>query len=402
MHSVRTLTTSALAIVALSSVAGAQQASAPSRWQGYLGCWTAAGMGESYGSAQFAAPIVCITPTSSPTAVQLATISEGKVIATETIDANATAAPLDVKDCSGTKTARWSKDERRVFLESQMTCGGSPSTATSILSITGRGEWIDVRGVSAAGNTNIRVARYRDVGLPSSIPAEIASALRGNTNSVHAARVAAGSPYNLLAVQEASYLADSSIVEAWLLERGERFNLKAEHLLALADGGVPAKVIDAMVAVSNPGHFQLARAEGGSTRDDDVSGRRQTVILDRYDPWGYGYSRYGYGSGYGYNDYGYGGYNRGYGYGYGYGGPIVIVGPGNQGGTAAGRPQVVKGRGYTQNDPSATTSRSGGERSSSSSSGTSSSGSGSQSSSPAPAPAPSQPAAEQRTAKPRP
>lgn len=400
MHSVRTLSTSAIAIVALaSSVAGAQQASASSRWQGYLGCWTAAAMGESYGSAQFAAPIVCITPTANPDAVELATIAEGKVVATERIDASGVAAALEIKDCAGTKTARWSNDERRVFLQSSMTCNGAASTATSILSMTGRGEWIDVRGVAAGGNQNIRVARYRDVGLPSSVPTEIANALRANVNSVHAARVAAGSPYSLLAVQEAALIADSSIVEAWLLERGERFNVKAEHLVALADAGVPAKVIDAIVAVSNPGQFALARSEGASApgNDDDVVGRRQTVIMDRYDPWSYGYSRYGYGYGYGNPGYGYGygGYYGGY--GYGYGGPIVIVSPGQGGINQLGQPQVVKGRGYTQNQPGSSSTRTGGERSGSSSS----AGTGS-SASTSPAPAQQSQPAEQRTAKPRP
>lgn len=399
MPSVRTLSTSALALVAFASVAGAQQA-APSRWQGYLGCWTAAAMGESYGSAQFAAPIVCITPTSSPDAVQLSTIAEGKVVSTERLDASGTPAPLEIKDCTGTKTARWSKDDRRVFLQSEMNCNGAPSTATSILSMTGRGEWIDVRGVSAGGNQNIRVARYRDVGIPSGVPAEIATALRGNMNSVYAARVAAGSPYSLIAVQEAAYIADSSVVEAWLLERGERFNVKAEHLVALADAGVPAKVIDAVVAVSNPGQFNLARVDVNQRgSDDDVVGRRQVVILDRYDPWGYGYSRYGYGYGSGYGGYGYGGYYGGY--GYGYGGPIIIVNGNNQGGTAAlGQPQMVKGRGYTQNQPGSTSTRTGSDRSSSSSS--SGSSGASQSSAPSPQPAQQAQPAEQRTAKPRP
>lgn len=197
-------------------------------------------------------------------------------------------------------------------------------------------------------------------------------------------------------------MADSALVEAWILERGERFAVKAHHLVALADGGVPANVIDAIVAVSHPGKFALARGEGGSSRDDDdVMGRRSTVILDRYDPWSYGYSRYG--SGYGYNGYGYNGYGYGYGgyngYGYGYGRPVVIV-TGNQGGTA-GQPQLVKGRGYTQNQPSSTSTRTGADRSSSSGSASSGSAStGSQSSAPAPAQQ-SQPAAE-RTAKPRP
>ena len=35
---------------------------------------------------------------------------------------------------------------------------------------------VEVRGVNAAGSENVRVARYRDAGVPSTVPAEIASA----------------------------------------------------------------------------------------------------------------------------------------------------------------------------------------------------------------------------------
>ena len=400
MYSARKLSLAAIAIVVVASPAAAQS-TARSNWQGFLGCWTAAAIGESYGSAQFSAPLVCITPTSNADVVELSTIAEGKVVSTERIDASGAPSPLDMKDCTGTKSARWSRDQRRVFLKSEMTCGGTPSTATSILSMTGRGEWIDVRGVAAGGNQNVRVARYRDVGVPSSVPANIATTLRENSTSVHSARVAAGAPFSLQAVEEASILADASIVEAWLLERGEGFPLKAAHLVALADLGVPSKVLDALVVVSNPGEFALARGDGSArAADDDVSGRRQVVVLDRYDPWAYGSSRYGYGSGYGY---GYGGYGYGYGSGYyggyGYGAPIIIV-TGNEGRTAAGQPQLVKGRGYTENQPGSTSSRSGSERSQDRSSGSSTGSGSSQSTAPAQQ---SQPAESSgRTAKPRP
>jgi len=200
------------------------------------------------------------------------------------------------------------------------------------------------------------------------------------------------------------------VVEAWLLERGQRFALDAKTLMQLADAGVPARVTDAMVAVSNPQQFAVAH-EAPATQynrpDDEVTGRRIPVFLapPPYDPYGWGYSPYGYGypySGYGYNGYGYG-YGGYYGYPYFGGAPVIVAPGGNVPGGGGGR--MVKGQGYQpgvgasstgrtarpRNQPTPSDTRSSG---SSTSSGASSSGSTSSGS--------SQPASTTRTAKPRP
>jgi hypothetical protein len=400
----RTIAAVAMAFVAVSA-AGAQSATGP-RWQAWLGCWTSAAPGESYGSSQFAAPIVCVTPTSNTDVVQVATIADGKVAKRDTIDASGVSKAIKTKDCDGSQMARWSADERRVYLSSSTTCFGAANSVSAILAISPKGEWLDIRGAKAGDAENVRVARYRDIGLPSSIPAEITDVLSDRANSSASARLAAGANVGTAAVLEAAKAANDGVVEAWILERGQRFALDARTLVSLADAGLPSRVTDAMVAISNPDAFQLARAEA-PTRDyaaDDADlryGRRSPIYVDPYDPWGYGYSRYGYSryGGYGYGSpYGYSGYGYNpYGYYGGYSGPIVIV-TGSQSGTAAsaGNPQSVKGRGYTQNSPSSGTSgRSAGATTSSSPSGSSSSGS-SASSAPQSEPAP------QRTAKPKP
>jgi hypothetical protein len=163
-------------------------------------------------------------------------------------------------------------------------------------------------------------------------------------------------------VIEASRAVAPAVVQAWLLERGQAFSLDAAELVRLADAGVPARVTDAMVAVSNPEVFAVARPEVQPrdrrlADDDDVVGRRIYVYMDpSYSPYGWGYAPYGYG--YGYGRYGYSplGYGGGYGYNsglYGYPGylpPVVILNPGE----AQARGHAVKGRGYTQTDPGST------------------------------------------------
>ncbi|HEX5971933.1 MAG TPA: hypothetical protein VFY85_08415 [Gemmatimonadaceae bacterium] len=395
----------AIAAVLVSSTAtiGAAQQASGSRWQGWLGCWTAAGPDALVPSN---APVVCITPTSSADVVNVATVQDGKVLATKTIDANGAAQPIEARDCTGTQSAEWSADARRVYLKATASCAGTTRTTSGILAMSPTGEWLDVQGIAAGEGENVRVARYRDAGLPEKLPADIRSALEGRNASVQGARVAAGANVGTAAVIEASKKATPAVVEAWLLERGQRFALDAKTLMQLADAGVPARVTDAMVAVSNPRQFAVAH-EAPATQynrpDDEVTGRRIPVFLapPPYDPFSWGYSPYGYGYGYpygyGYNGYGYGGY---YGYPY-YGSPVIVVPGGNVPGSNGGR--MVRGQGYQpgvgasstgrtakpRNEPSPADTRSSGSWSSPSSQGSSSAGS-------------SQPASTTRTAKPRP
>ena len=214
----------------------------------------------------------------------------------------------------------------------------------------------------------------------------------------------AGATIGSAAVIEASKAAAPAVVEAWILERGQTFGLDANELVRLADAGVPARVTDAMVAISNPQHFAVARPDDRANRrraldDEEISGRRIYVYMDPlYSPYRWGYSPYGYGYGYGpygYSPLGYGGYGYGSGY-YGYPGylaPIVVVTPQTQ----VQRGQMVKGRGYTPSSSGGTTTPTATPRPSTSSSGSSSSGSSSSQ------PARSDPpASEPRTAHPRP
>lgn len=370
------------------------------RWAGWIGCWSAAPAdGVSLLTGQ-SAPLVCITPTSDANVVQVATVSRDSVLSTQRVDASGRSQAVEAKGCTGSQRAHWSADERRVYLESSAVCEGVKRTMSGILAFTPSGEWLDVQSLNAGDGEQMRVVRYHDAGIPASLPAEIASALSGRSMASQSARLAAGADIGSAAVREAVNNASAGVVEAWLLERGQRFSLDAHELVSLADAGVPARVTDAMVAVSNPDEFAIAHGEaqlqrpGALTtqRDEETSGRRVYVTMLPwswgYDPYygyggyyGYGYGRPYYPYGYGYNGY----YGGGYGYpAYGVGTPIVIV-RGSQGETHG---KLVKGRGYTpastaaqpqpsrapSTSPASSTSGSGSSSSGSSSSGSSSSG----------------------------
>lgn len=365
--------------------AGAQQPSGT--WQPWLGCWSA---GPSVGgvAASAMAPVVCITPTADASVVEIATIAGDSVVGTQRIDAGGREQPLTATGCAGTQRAEWSADGRRVYLRAAAVCDGQERVTSGIIAMSPDGEWLDVQGVATGGRDAVRVARYHEVSVPRGAPARIASSLAGRTGSVLGSRLATGGTIGTTAVLEASRSVTPAVAEAWLMERGQIFPLDARELVRLADAGMPARVIDAMVAVSNPTVFAVARSEradrgarGARADDDDVAGRRVYVYMDpAYSPYGWGYSPYAY-SALGYGRYGYG-YGGGY-YGYpGYQAPIVIA-P-QQPAIARGR--AVKGRGYTQGDPDTASPAPASTRSTeSSSSGSSRAGSGSQpSSQPAP------------------
>ena len=307
------------------------------RFQAWVGCWSAEQ--TIVGSPTTIGPIVCITPTSDPNVVEVATLQEGKVVAREKLDATGREQAIDAKGCTATQRANWSTDGRRVYLRSAGSCEGIARSTSGILAITPSGEWLDIQGITAGDGSNVRVARYRDIGVPRSVPAEIASALSGRDLTAQNARIAAGAPVRMSDVVEASRAADSLVVEAWLLEREQRFAVSARDLVMLADAGVPARVTDALVAVSNPQSFALARADEDAPDrgSDEIGGRGVTGYPDIYGaPWGWGYySPYRYGRGYYGGSLGYPGF---------YNPPVVIVdGRGNR---ANGR--MVKGQGYTQ------------------------------------------------------
>jgi hypothetical protein len=381
----------AAGLVALAATpAAAQQSGVVPSWDAWIGCWTTA---PGVDATVAAPPLVCMTPTADRSVVEVTTIAGQKIVSTQRIDASSREQPIDAKGCTGTQQARWSGDGRRVYLKSAANCGGVQRTMTGVLAMTPTGDWLDVQGIVAGEGENVRVARYHVAGVPSVVPTEIASALAGRNVLSESARIAAGAAVRASDVQEATGAVSAAVAEAWLLERKQAFALDARELIRLADAGVPPRVTDAMVAVSNPEVFNVAHRsmEGDTT---EVVGQRIRVYMDPASPWDWGYSsRYGYNPyGYGYSPYGYNPYGYSGGYGY-YGAPVIIVGSPQ---TPAAHGRMVKGQGY-QKDPNATPSR-GASGSTSASSPSASSGSASSAPAPAPAPAP----ASTRTAQPKP
>jgi hypothetical protein len=206
-------------------------------------------------------------------------------------------------------------------------------------------EWIDVQATDVEGQPLSWVRRYRPA-RPTLVEAAGFEALTANRGTPGLeARAAAVTP-DVDDMIEASRTVDAEAVRAWVAEMNDPFDLDSRRLIRLADAGVPASVIDVMVAVSYPKTFTVQR-DGDIDQLDERDrsaygggyGRRVYLgssIWSRpfyYSPFGYGY---------GYGPYGYGGF---YPYGGYYQPGIVIVTPRAD---PAPNARVVRGRGYTR------------------------------------------------------
>jgi hypothetical protein len=406
-----------------------------SRWQPWLGCWQPADAAVQPGATP--TRLVCVVPAPGASAVDVVTVADTLVISREHVAASGEPIPATRGRCRGWEKARWSPDGRRVYLSSGYACADDVQRRSSgLMAISPRGEWLDVQAVTAGGRTGVRTLRYRAADPSAPLPREIAAALEGMDAEAGQARVAAAAALTTADVVEVSGQIDAQVVWAWLAERGEGFAVNARNLTEMADAGVPADVIDVVVALSYPrvfainpatqqGEMRSGVAEGGAA--PSTYGYAPSMGGYRFSPygwdpyWGYGSGGYYSPFGYGYlNPYGYYSPYGGYGYGpYGYpngnyGGGVIItvVGGGQIQPTTHGH--IVKGRGYTQStgtgreatahpQPDRNTGSTPSSGASQSSGGTASPRSGSSSPSSSPSPSSSGSSSSTgRTAQPRP
>ena len=288
-------------LAANAPVATGQSAIYGAGLQAWLGCWSA----EPWTTRTEAPPpIVCIVPTSDRNLADVLTVQDGRIVSREVLDASGRSRPIDADRCTGTRSATWSRDGRRLFVRSSARCAGVPASTSGILTITAQGDWLDVEGLSAGGATSVRVARYRDVAPPASLPASVQSSLRAQSLATRSVRVASSAPVRAEDVLEASRAVDSTVLEGWILERAQRFDIAASEVGGLVTAGLPVRVADALAAVGDPQSYAMSRGDEeragviGSTASYDTYYDTYGVSLGWGWGWGYyrpGGSRYGHG-----------------------------------------------------------------------------------------------------------
>jgi hypothetical protein len=371
--------------------AAAQSTAADPRWNTFVGCWASGPLDAFSGS--LSRP-VCVVPAGG-SAVDILSIVDGRVASRERIDANGEQRPTERDGCSGWQSARWSADNRRVFLKSEHQCaGGLQRSSSGLIAMSPAGDWLDVVSVTSGKDTGVRVMRHRPLTDPAALPGlppEAASALRSIPPSrIQESRTLAIAPIGTADIVEASHQVADGVVAAWLNDIRQTIPVNAKRLIELADAGVPDRVLDMMIGLSYPGAFSVPPSPtmvGALASDEDRGGVASVEPLG----CGYDYSLYGFGAcspfafspygfasfgylPYAFSRYGYGGYAPGiYGGWYAAEPGVIIVRPADTG--SHGR--VVNGAGYVSGGSGGTaTMSSGGGNASSGGSGGSSGGGG--------------------------
>ena len=187
------------------------------RWYPWIGCWqrtTDVGPGL----------LTCIVPAEGASAVDLLTVANGTVESRDHLVVDARPHPIDKDGCSGSQTASWAKSGARVYVGSAYTCGaGLHGRSSSLYAILPTGEWIDARQIESGGGRVLTVTRYRDAGLPSTVPASIRSEIARHALAATTARASAGASVSQTEVADAQRAVDSVVVQAWLTARAQGY-----------------------------------------------------------------------------------------------------------------------------------------------------------------------------------
>jgi hypothetical protein len=392
------------AFLLLSAPAAAQQATDAGpgmasgiedpRWLPWVGCWEPTDQAGPPNVAPATDPadpdalapeaaggsslLVCVTP--SEGGVDIETLIDGESMLVEHFRTDGTPQPAMEGGCEGTRQATWSDDGRRVYLSSDLVCGADARRTTSGVFAMGADgfDWIEIQAIGTviAGEADddpyLSVRRFQVASRATLARHDRMMPAADRGLAVETSRRAAARALSTDAVVEAADRAGPEVAAALVAEMGYPFDLDARALKALSDQGVDAQVLDMMIAMTWPEHFQLAY---------DGSVARYQAPVERYDAPAarYGTRGYGYGIGctgpfgrcssfdlwmaYGYYGYGYYGYGLPY-----YGAPrgwyagsrYVVVGPGTitrgaggtmtsdgyrppSGGTSTARPAVQRG-----------------------------------------------------------
>jgi hypothetical protein len=241
------------------------------------GCWQPEEAGEDtvLYIIEGASHTLCINSGKGANSLRLQAISDGRVVAEEELITNGERHSFEQDGCEGWKRAMLSDDRQRIYLQSETTCErGEKSHLSGAMQVLDRSRWIDINVMRVGDQREVIVRRYRALEID---PLILQSAI---PTAEQTARIVASARLNADDVVEALEVLDPSIVEALLVETGSSFPMNSKLLLRLDDAGVPSEIIDLMVALSYPEHF-------------DVEGERfaaPAVGYDSYwDPWRFGY-----------------------------------------------------------------------------------------------------------------
>lgn len=340
------------------------------RFQPWMGCWTPSAQSTGSGEGQTPKPpsMACVVPSSTIVgSVDLVVFDSANVSTRSAIPLPGTRVPKSVDGCTGTETATWMPDDRRLLMQAELACGrGSTRRETGLMTMSTAGEWMQVQHLDVGGNSATSVMTLRYVVDSLGEWARLGASAAPSTPSL---RLAVGAPLLTRDVLAVATRAPAPLTEAWITETRQQFTINGTELVRLADGGMPSRVIDLMIAISNPETFAVRtpsadrnRPMAGDVITGGISSSRMRGGCLRMDDFCYGpggMGAWGLGWQYGMSPfdayslrYGYGGLYSPYGFGNGYypgNTPVIIVNRGDTDPATPSNPgRAVRGGGYTR------------------------------------------------------
>ena len=365
---------SLLCATALSAQAPSTQMTAPvavdPRFQPWMGCWAPSAQSRGAGLGETPKPpsLACVVPSKTIRgSVDLVVFDSASVSTRAAIPLPGTRVAKSIDGCTGTETATWMPDDRRLLLQADLACGrGARRVETGLMTMSSAGQWMQVQHLDVGGNSATSVMTLRYVVDSLGEWARLGANAAPSTVSL---RLAVGAPLLNRDVLEVAKRAPAALTEAWVTETNQQFAVNGSELVRLADGGMPSRVIDLMIAISNPETFAvrtLGSDRNRLTADDVITGgiasSRVLGGCSRFDDFCYGPGGMGaWGLGWqnafspfdAYNlRYGVGGLYGPFGFGNGFfpgNMPIIIVNRGDPDpATRSSAGRAVRGGGYTR------------------------------------------------------
>jgi hypothetical protein len=276
------------------------------RWLPWLGCWQA---------DESSSLLVCIAPAAGTRGVERVMIDNRNIVSRERIIADSVTRRFTRDGCRGIETAEWSSTGHEVFLRAEFTCNDSlEGRSTTLFAFSPSGEWIESSQLRAARGSLVRATRYRDAGITSAVPREIADVLRNRQLAIATARTAALSPLTAQEVGEATLAVGEAAASPWLSLRGYAMTapapMQAPVPSQMQPGPAPMgqDVCQTVVCYSPPSYSGYNQAPPPPS----------DYPAYPYGPYAYPPNAYGYLPTIGYPGYGYGSYW--------YPGPLVVIG----------------------------------------------------------------------------
>src|SRR5579859_7167002 len=143
-------------------------------WTPWLGCWQPTANANAQGS-----PLTCIVPAKGLVGVERIAVTGDSIGERELLVADGAPHSSSEDGCQGGQIVTWSANATRVYFDGDFTCPGDQKVRSSALwSVAPGGDWIEEEQLRSGGGEVTRETRYRDAGLPASLPVSIKNALQ--------------------------------------------------------------------------------------------------------------------------------------------------------------------------------------------------------------------------------